>query len=160
MEKVEKGARQKGKQMSKNLKIFILLIVLLVSASLAVFVTIHGAIQQSPSSTFPFNTRPHTFNPADLELYYVARTVFSTINIVLLIVLIVNYVTIYLKTKSEFSIGLVLFGIFFLIKDITWSPFVVRFAGFDVFGLGPFAFMPDLFELIALSVLLYLSIEY
>jgi len=50
--------------------------------------------------------------------------------------------------------------VFFLIKDITWSPFIVRFAGFDVFGLGPFAFLPDLFELIALSVLLYLSVEY
>ena len=78
----------------------------------------------------------------------------------LLIVLIFNYVSIYLKTKSEFTIGLILFSVFFLIKDITWSPFVVHFAGFDVFGLGPFAFLPDLFELIALSVLLYLSVEY
>jgi hypothetical protein len=64
------------------------------------------------------------------------------------------------KTRSEFTVGLILFASFFLMKDITWSPFIVRFAGFDLFGLGPFAFLPDLFELIALAVLLYLSVEY
>ncbi len=143
--------------MSKNLKALILLIVLLVSATLAAFLATYELMQ---SSGTPFNPRPHPANSADLELYYVARTVFSTINIVLLIVLIANYVSIYRKTRSEFTVGLLLFSVFFLIKDITWSPFVVNFAGFDVFGLGPFAFMPDLFELVALSVLLYLSIEY
>ena len=85
---------------------------------------------------------------------------FSTINIVLTLVLIVNYVSIYLKTKSQFTIGLLLFALFFLIKDITWSPFVIGFAGFGTFGLGPFAFLPDLFEMAALLVLFYLSVKY
>jgi len=146
--------------MSKNLKILILMVFLLVAATLAV---VFAAYETNSSNQvyFPFGP-PHVYhpNPADLELYYVARTIFSTINIVLLIVLLVNYVSIYVKTRSEFTIGLILFSVFFLIKDITWSPFVVHFAGFDVFGLGPFAFLPDLFELIALSVLLYLSVEY
>jgi hypothetical protein len=145
--------------MSKNLKILILLIVLLAAAALVVLAASY-ITELSDQQTFPFGRRPFFVNPADLDFYYVARTVLSTINIVLLLVLIVNYVSIYLKTRSEFTIGLVLFAMFFLIKDVTWSPFVVRFAGFDVFGLGPFAFLPDLFELIALSVLLYLSVEY
>ena len=145
--------------MSKNIKIMSLLTVLLVAAGLAILVVSYFT-DLSNQQTSPFGRRPVFVNPADLDFYYVARTVFSTINIVLLTVLIINYVSIYVKTKSEFTIGLVLFAVFFLIKDITWSPFVVRFAGFDVFGLGPFAFLPDLFELIALSVLLYLSVEY
>jgi hypothetical protein len=145
--------------MSKNLKILILLTILLAAAAGAVLFASYEA-DQATQQTSPLSRRPYFSNPADLDFYYVARTVFSTINIVLLIVLIINYVSIYLKTRSEFTIGLVLFAVFFLIKDVTWSPFVVRFAGFDVFGLGPFAFLPDLFELIALSVLLYLSVEY
>ena len=145
--------------MSKNLKILMLLTILLAATSLAVLAISY--LNDKPNQrTFPFGPRSYFPNPADLDFYYVARTVFSTINIVLLVVLIVNYVSIFLKTRSEFTVGLILFAVFFLIKDITWSPFVVRFAGFDVFGLGPFAFLPDLFELIALSVLLYLSVEY
>ncbi len=145
--------------MSKNLKILILLTILLAAAAIAILVASYET-DQSSHQNFPFGPRSYFPNPADLSFYYVARTVFSTINIVLLVVLIVNYVSIYFKTRSEFTVGLILFSVFFLIKDITWSPFVVRFAGFDVFGLGPFAFLPDLFELIALSVLLYLSVEY
>jgi hypothetical protein len=145
--------------MSKNLKILILLTILLAAAAIAVLVASYEA-DQTNQQNFPFGPRPIRTNPNDLDFYYVARTIFSTVNIVLLIVLIFNYVSIYLKTKSEFTIGLILFSVFFLIKDVTWSPFVVHFAGFDVFGLGPFAFLPDLFELIALSVLLYLSVEY
>jgi hypothetical protein len=145
--------------MNKSLKILVLLTILLASASLAVLGVSYFKDQSRPP-TFPFGPRSYFPNPADLDFYYVARTVLSTVNIVLLVVLIVNYVSIFLKTRSEFTVGLILFAVFFLIKDITWSPFVVRFAGFDVFGLGPFAFLPDVFELIALSVLLYLSVEY
>jgi len=146
--------------MTKNMKILLLLAVLLAAATLAVFVIEYEANQASTNPPFPFQPRVGRVNPGDIELYYVARTVFSTINIVLLIVLIVNYASIYLKTKSEFTIGLLLFAVFFLIKDITWSPFIVTFIGFNAFGLGPFAFLPDLFELVALSVLLYLSVKY
>lgn len=145
--------------MNKTLKTLLLLAVLLAVASLAVLVASY-LTEQSNQSTFPFDRRPYFPNPADLDFYYVARTVFSIINIILLTILIVNYAGIFLKTRSEFTLGLILFAVFFLIKDLTWSPFVVRFAGFDVFGLGPFAFLPDLFELIGLSVLLYLSVEY
>ena len=75
-------------------------------------------------------------------------------------ILIVNYVSIYLKTKSEFSIGLLLFAAAFLVKDLAQSPFIVQGAGFNIFGLGPFAFLPDMFEMLALLVLFYLSVKY
>jgi hypothetical protein len=32
--------------------------------------------------------------------------------------------------------------------------------GFRLFGLGPFAMLPDLFTFAALAVLLYLSVKY
>ncbi len=146
--------------MSRNLKFLILFILMLALAVTLVFVAIFQfSSHEVTQPFFPFGGN-FRLNPADLELYYVARLVFSSINIVLLIILIVNYVSIYLKTKSEFTIGLLLFATFFLVKDIAWSPLVVALAGFNEFGLGPFAFLPDVFELTALSVLLYLSIKY
>jgi hypothetical protein len=146
--------------MNRKQTILILLVVLIVlTASVAVIFATYQASQRRDFN-FPFTPRQYRPNPADIELYYLARTVFSTINIVLTIILIVNYVSIYFKTKSEFTIGLSLFALFFLIKDITWSPFVIGFAGFGVFGLGPFAFIPDLFEMAALLILFYLSIKY
>jgi hypothetical protein len=113
------------------------------------------------SSPFPFRPLPQPeFNPADLEFYYIARTIVSTINIALLVFLIATYVTIYSKTRSEFTIGLLIFAVVFLIKDLSSSPFVTGAFGFRPSGLGPFALLPDLFELVALSVLLYLSVKY
>jgi hypothetical protein len=144
--------------MSRNLRFLVLLVLMLALAGVAVIIAAYQ-FEVKTHPTFPFG-QPFRLNPADLEFYYVARAVFSTINVVLLIILIVNYALIYVKTKSEFTVGLILFATFFLMKDIAWSPFVVVFAGFNVFGLGPFAFLPDLFELVALSVLLYLSIKY
>ena len=113
------------------------------------------------SSRFPFRPLPPgEYNPADLEFYYIARTVVSTINITLLVLLTATYVAIYSKTKSEFTIGLLIFAIIFLIKDLTASPFITGAFGFQSYGLGPFALLPDLLEFVALSVLLYLSVKY
>ncbi|MCW4005128.1 MAG: hypothetical protein NWF04_00810 [Candidatus Bathyarchaeota archaeon] len=147
--------------MNRSLKILIALSILLAMAALAVAMTAYTISQSNSYEGFPFRRTTIQFvNPADIELYYVARTVFSIINITLLMVLVINYASIYLKTRSDFTIGLLLFSVFFLIKDVMWSPFVIGAFGFGMFGLGPFAFLPDTFELIALSVLLYLSVKY
>lgn len=96
----------------------------------------------------------------DLEFFYLANTIISTINIALLVILILTYVDLYTKTRSAFTIGLVIFALVFLVKDLTSSPFVISLYGFRAYGLGPFAFLPSLFEFVALTVLLYLSIKY
>jgi len=143
--------------MNRTRIILVLLVVLLgLSALLAVIIT---SYQESQNSFFihRYFDMP---TPGDFELYYTARTILSTINIVLTVILIFNYASLYHKTKSEFTIGLLLFATFFLIKDIAWSPFVIGLAGFGIFGLGPFAFLPDLFEMAALLVLFYLSVKY
>ncbi len=147
--------------MSRNLQTLVLLAILLAASAVAILLTAYAVDDSTTSQQrSPFSRGPYLPNAADLDFYYVARTVFSTINIVLLVVLIINYVSIYLKTRSEFTIGLTMFAVFFLIKDITWSPFVVYLSGYNMFGLGPFAFLPDLFELIGLSMLLYLTVRY
>ena len=149
--------------MSRTKKILILLAILLgLAALLAVVVTTY----QTEQSIVPFSPRGH-FSPrgqlnfaGDFELYYMFRTILSTVNIVLIIMLIFNYVSIYQKTHSEFTFGLLLFAIMLLIKDITLNPVIIGLGGFGIYGLGPFAFLPDLFEMSALLVLFYLSVKY
>jgi hypothetical protein len=142
--------------MNRTQKIAILLTTLIVLTAIVAF--IFATYQTSLFGRA--HTRPVFPNPHDFEFYYYARTVFSTINIVLIVILITNYVSVYLKTKSEFSIGLLLFAMAFLVKDLAQSPLVVQGAGFNIFGLGPFAFLPDMFEMLALLVLFYLSVKY
>ncbi|MFB3889818.1 MAG: hypothetical protein ACE14S_10040 [Candidatus Bathyarchaeia archaeon] len=151
--------------MDKNLKIWLVLItvILAIAGFMAAF---WAAYTFNQPRIVSFQTGPggavqiQRVNPGDIEFYYVARSVVSTINIALLIVLVMTYVSIYIKTRSEFTIGLMIFAVVFLIKDLTSSSFVVGAFGFGAFGLGPFALLPDLFELAALSVLLYLSVKY
>jgi hypothetical protein len=146
--------------MNRMQKIAILLIVLVALTAFAavLLVEYQNSLRRSQ---FPFSEPRQVYiNPGDIELYYTVRTVLSTVNIVLIVILIVNYVSIYQKTRSEFSFGLLLFSIMLLIKDVSLSPFVIALGGFAVFGLGPFAFIPDLFEMAALLVLFYLSVKY
>jgi hypothetical protein len=98
--------------------------------------------------------------PGDFEYFYIAFTIISTINIALLLVLVINYVNIYIKTRSQFTVGLIIFASAFLMKDLASSPFISGLFSFRAFGLGPFVFLPGLFECAALLVLLYLSIRY
>jgi len=86
--------------------------------------------------------------------------VVSTINVTLLIFLLVTYINIYRKTRSEFTIGLIIFSAVLLMNALASNPLVIWVFGFRAFGLGPFALLPDLFTFVALVVLLYLSIKY
>jgi hypothetical protein len=149
------------KQMSKKSSVWLLIIVgLIVIAALAA-VWASWSLQSMTSPTFPFRPQPiPQLNPADLELYYIARSVLSTVNIALLAFLIATYAALYSKTRSEFTIGLMIFATVFLMKDILSSPFVIGAFRFQTVGLGPFALIEPLLELLALSVLLYLSVKY
>jgi hypothetical protein len=160
MEKVEKGEKQSSSYMNNNLKIGLVITVVLVAiALLAAFWA---------SATFPFPLSDffeRRFPPpgeifGDFEFFYVAQTVVSTVNVTLLIFLLVTYIDIYRRTRSQFTIGLIIFSLVFLLNALTANPIVIWVFGFRAFGLGPFALLPDLFEFVALTVLLYLSIKY
>ena len=98
--------------------------------------------------------------PGDFEFYYAVRTAITAINATIVTMLLVNYIDIYRKTKSQFTIGLSLFSIVLLLYALTSSPLMHWVFGFRAIGLGPFAMLPDLFASVALSILLYLSLRY
>jgi len=98
--------------------------------------------------------------PGDIELFYTIKTVISTVNITLVIILLFTYIDIYRRTKSSFTIGLIIFSTILLLYTITSNPILQWPFGFRASGLGPFAMLPDLFACVALSILVYLSVKY
>jgi hypothetical protein len=145
-------------QMNKNLLIWVVILITLIAVAL-----LAGFWAASTFYTPQFFLRrvpPIGEIPGDIEFFYIAKTMVSTVNIALLAFLILTYADIYRKTRSEFTIGLLIFAIVFLIKDFTSNPMVIHAFGFGLYGLGPFALLPDLFEFVALAVLLYLSAKY
>jgi len=95
----------------------------------------------------------------DYEFYYIAKTIISSINIVLVSGLLATYVTLYKQNKSDFVFGLILFALVLLLYGLVSNPIVMVIFGFKAFGLGPFAVLPDIFALISLSIMLYLVFE-
>lgn len=136
-----------------------LIIATLIIVSIA---TALWAISIGPfSQILPFDRRrPPATIPGDIELFYTIQTVVSAINITILIILLATYIDIYNRTKSEFTIGLIIFSSVMLLNSLFSNPFLHLVFGFSSFGLGPFAMLPDLFTLAAVSVLLYLTFKY
>lgn len=140
-------------RMNKNLRNWFVLVVLVVVAVLA-------AVWATSTLWFQPRERPPIENLADIELFYTMETIVSVINVALSTFLILMYVSIYRKTRSEFTIGLIIFSAVLLLHAFLAIPLVQRGFGFVQFGLGPFAVLPDLFTCAALAVLLYLTYEY
>jgi hypothetical protein len=141
-------------RMNKGIRAWLILATVIVVGILAAF----WATSEVGPTPFPFQRRePPGAIPGDIEFFYTAKTVVSTINITLLIFLLLIYSSIYKKTRSEFTIGLMIFSAVLLLNALASNPLVIRAFGFRPFGLGPFALLPDLFTFVALIVLLYLS---
>jgi hypothetical protein len=145
--------------MDRNLRNWLILVVLIAVASLATLWA--TSILWFPRSPFgPRLPPPVEEILGDIELFYTVQTVVSTINVTLSIILLMMYVSIYRKTRSEFTIGLIIFSAVLLLHAFVSIPLVYRVFGFYEFGLGPFAMLPNLFTCLALTVLLYLTIKY
>jgi hypothetical protein len=96
----------------------------------------------------------------DFEWYYAVKGILSTVNLVLLLILLIIYLGVYLDTRSEFTLGLIVFTLAMMMYAITSNPWLQSGFGFRGSGLGPFAFFPDLFTLVALVVLLFFAFRY
>lgn len=144
-------------RMKSNIRPWLILATLVAVALLVAF----WATTYTPS-TPPFEPRPPFRDRIreDIELFYTIKTVLSTINATLLIFLLIMYIGIYRKTQSEFTIGLIIFSMVLLLYALSSNPLIHWTFGFQAFGLGPFAMLPDLFTCAALAVLLYLTIKY
>ena len=152
--------------MNRNLKLAIMLTILVAIALFSYF----WAITNAPSPIFePRQVAIHNFDridwdriwsyQGDIELYYTAKTVISTINATLLVFLLLIYADIYSKIKSEFTIGLIIFSMILLLYALSSNPLLQWLFNYRAFGLGPFAMLPDLFTTLALAVLLYLTMK-
>ncbi|MCW3999471.1 MAG: hypothetical protein NWE93_04470 [Candidatus Bathyarchaeota archaeon] len=141
-----------------RLKIALIFTILIAVALITIF-WVSTVLNQMP---FDIRREPPQggFVAGDFEFFYLALAVISTINIALLVIVLFTYINIYHKTRSPFTVGLIIFALAFLLKDIASSPFVAGLFSFRAYGLGPFAFLPGVFEFTALSVLLYLSVKY
>ncbi len=144
--------------MNKSMRVWLILATLIVVATLA-------ALWATSTFWFPLSPWEHRLPPpqnipGDVEFFYTAKAVVSTINVTLLIFLLLTYIGIYRKTRSEFTIGLIVFSAVLLLNALASNPLVIWVFGFRPFGLGPFALLPDLFTSAALAVLLYLSVKY
>ena len=148
------------RQMNKRLKFGLIIAAILVAVAIfAAFWALVLRQHQIPAFGQIRGPPPRAI-PGDFEYFYVANTIISTINIALLVILTIIYVNIYVKTHSPFTIGLIIFALVFLVQNVTSSPFITAPFGFRAYGLGPFAFLPGMFEFVALTILLYLSIKY
>lgn len=89
----------------------------------------------------------------DCNSGFVVSTISISINILLLFGLMWDYINTYLETKSTFMLGLSFFiGVFF-IQSLLSLPSLHMFFGYFAYGLGPFEFIPYMFETVALLIL-------
>lgn len=99
--------------------------------------------------------RTHAF-----ELVTEVRLFLSTFNVLLLVVLAWSYLMIYRDLPNRFTFSLLLFTVALLLYAVVSNPAIHLLFGYRGGpGLGPFAFLPDLFAAVAVTVLLYQSFQ-
>jgi len=145
--------------MSKWIKISLIIVLVITVGVLAALWAMNFQPATPVFEPRPFPRDRPSFT-GDFELYYIANSVISSVNIALVITLLATYVSLYRKTRSEFVIGLILFALVLLLYTLVSNPIMQFVFGFRAFGLGPFAMLPDLFASVALGVLLYLTLKY
>jgi hypothetical protein len=90
-----------------------------------------------------------------------ARLVFSVINLIILSLLVCIFFKRYLELKSVFTLGFLLFALALLFRTFFAAPIIKVF----VFGVETssvvdhYRLVADVFETLALSILVYLSIK-
>jgi len=138
------------------------LLVILVMATVTLFAI--WAIVSTPNTIFNPRPMPNSFGGDitifydwDFEVFYVVKTILSTVNATLLGFMMITYIDMYKKLQSEFTIGLIIFSMTLLLYALVSNPLMQKIFGFYGIGLGPFAMLPDLFTFLALCVLMYLT---
>ena len=87
------------------------------------------------------------------------KTVMTTANVVLLVLLLAIYVRSYAQIKSKFTLGLMIFASLLLLQAVILTPCISAACGRRMCVVGPLDVIPDILEFTALLVLVYLSSE-
>ena len=134
-----------NQNMLKNMKFWLILAVVIIVVVLAiVWATL-------------FTPPPPPASPPDFPIFFTLKTVITSVNATLLIILFLIYADIYRKTQSKFTLGLLIFTLALLLQVLSSHPLLHQLFGYRGAGLGPFLMLPDFFTLIASVMLLYLA---
>ncbi|MCD6208386.1 hypothetical protein CW696_00475 [ANME-2 cluster archaeon] len=88
------------------------------------------------------------------------KTVITTANVVLLVLLLAIYIRSYARIKSKFTLGLMIFAFLLLLQAVTSTPCMhAATCGRRMCVIGPLDVLPDILEFMALLVLMHLSSE-
>ncbi len=104
---------------------------------------------------FGFNRFPRFTDDPTIQFHIIL----TTISIALLVALVVVYVRMYMETKANFSLGLVVVLFALLVQALLSYPLVIGFIGVVYLGPGLSSQFADVFTLCAYIVFLYLSLE-
>jgi hypothetical protein len=106
-----------------------------------------------PDLGFP----PHA-PPVGIESVLRIKLFVTTLNVVVLLTLLWNYIAVYRDLPNRFTLSLLLITVALLLYAVSSNPLLPILLGFrHGTTLGPFVFIPDLFASIAVIVLLYQS---
>ncbi|MDA4122947.1 MAG: hypothetical protein OK456_07200 [Thaumarchaeota archaeon] len=108
-----------------------------------------------PCGPFGFNRFPR-FNDDPTIQFHIILT---TISIALLVALVVVYVRMYIETKANFALGLVVVLFALLVQALLSYPLLIGFIGVVYLGPGLSSQVADVFTVCAYIVFLYLSLE-
>lgn len=97
--------------------------------------------------------RPRLTTLIQLKLF------FSTVAVLLLIVLFIVYLKMYRSLPTQFTLTLLLFVAALILYAVTSNPLLPILFGFPVREIGPFTFLPELFASLAVAILLHQSLK-
>lgn len=116
-------------------------------------VCIGGPDEVGPCGPFP--RFPRFENDPSIQFHIIL----TTISITLLVALVVVYVKMFMETKANFSLGLVVVLFALLLQALLSYPIVIGFIGQVSLGPGLSSEFADVFTVAAYIVFLYLSLE-
>jgi hypothetical protein len=93
-----------------------------------------------------------------LNQFFSERLLITTITSLIVLFLMKNYITIYLKTKASFSLGLIVVSVSLLIHSMISNPLLLNLFNIKQHG-GLFSLISVVFTFIAALALLILSKE-
>ncbi|PTD93957.1 hypothetical protein C9439_05030 [archaeon SCG-AAA382B04] len=84
----------------------------------------------------------------------------SSLNVILIVVLLWSYLSIYRELPNRFTQSLIIFSMALLFYAISSNPIIHLLLGFrGGIGLGPFTFLPDAFATLAIVILLHQTLK-
>lgn len=146
---------EKRTRINKNFMILALIVVIMAMFGIILAGALLDLRRSEPAPDFRFERE--RLDPDKLELHLKLKTALTFVIITISSMLIFIYYSIYRDTRTDFTLGLIVVMVSFLVYGITSNPIIPRLIGLPAPGFGLFTMIPDIFATVALFTLLYLS---